>query len=316
MVFLLDELGLSAGPRRVAVQLEAAWEFRRWQDGRVIVVQPMGEACLQLYEGHCYVAHRADLLALLQQALPAAQLKQDHRCPGHQPTDRGVQITFTHRHGGPSEVQADVLVGADGIHSVIRSAVASQEEARFSGLCAFRCLVPVEPAPAMALRPVQTLWLGTGRRWVHYPISAGRLVNIVAIVPGGDWRAESWTAEGLVADMQAAFEGWAPPVQHLLAAAIDTRRWALVDRSPLPRWSKGRVTLLGDATHADASVFAQGAAQAVDEAAVLSDCLTGAASDAVTQTLQRYETGRLPRASQVQLMRRGLEIRNHLPDGP
>ena len=316
MVRLLDELGLSAGLRRVAVQLDAAWEFRRWQDGRVLFVQPMGEACLQLYGAHCYVAHRADLLALLQQALPVAQLKLDHRCAGHHATAQGVQITFTHRTGGQSVVQADVLVGADGIHSVIRPAVAPHEDARFSGLCAFRCLVPADQAPAMALRPVQTLWLGPGRHLVHYPISAGRLVNIVAIVPAGDWRAESWTEPGSVADMQAAFAGWAPPVQQLLAAATDTRRWARVDRSPLPRWSAGRVTLLGDAAHAMLPFFAQGAAQAVEDAAVLADCLKGVGPDAVPQALQRFEARRLPRASQVQLMSRGREIRNHLPDGP
>lgn len=316
MVRLLDELGLLPGLRRVAVQLEAAWEFRRWQDGRVLFVQPMGEACLQLYGAPCFVAHRADLLALLQQALPAAQLKPGHRCTDHAATPQGVQITFTHRTGGHSVVQADALVGADGIHSVIRPAVAPQQDARFSGLCAFRCLVPAEQAPAMALRPVQTLWLGPGRHLVHYPISAGRLVNIVAIVPAGDWRAESWTEPGSVADMQAAFEGWAPPVQQLLAAATDTRRWALVDRSPLPRWTDGRVTLLGDAAHAMLPFFAQGAAQAMEDAAVLADCLQGASHHAVPQALQRYEARRLPRASQVQLMSRGREIRNHLPDGP
>jgi len=316
MVRLLDELGLCGALRRVAVQLEAAWEFRRWEDGRVLFVQPMGQACVDLYGAPCYVAHRANLLALLQQALPGGRLQLDHRCTGVTQDADGVEIEFGHRAGGRRRVRAEVLIGADGIHSVLRGHVAPPEDARFSGLCAFRCLVPAAQAPAMALRPVQTLWLGPGRHLVHYPISAGRLVNIVAIVPAGDWRAESWTSEGQVADMQEAFAGWAEPVQQLLAAATDTRRWALYDRSPLPRWADGRLALLGDAAHAMLPFFAQGAAQAIEDAAVLADCLAGVASSQVPQALQRYEARRRPRASQVQLMSRGREMRNHLPDGP
>jgi len=316
MVRLLDELGLLPALERVAVKLEAAWEFRRWQDGRVLFVQPMDEACMQLYGAHCYVVHRADLLALLQDALPASQLRLDHRFTAHRLAGEAVELSFTHRNGGPAAAVADAVIGADGIHSLLRQHVAPDVEARFSGLCAFRCLVPAEQAPAMALRPVQTLWLGPGRHLVHYPISAGRLVNIVAIVPAGDWRTESWTAEGRVADMQLAFEGWHPDVQQLLAAATDTRRWALYDRAPLPRWTDGRISLLGDAAHAMLPFFAQGAAQAVEDAAVLGDCLQGMAWSDVPRALQRYEARRRPRASEVQLMSRGREVRNHLPDGP
>ena len=316
MVRLLDELGLLSALQSVAVRLQAAWEFRRWQDGRVLFTQPMGETCLALYGAHCYVAHRADLLALLQAALPAAQLKTDHRLSALRPAGDAVELSFEHRQGETSSTQAEVLIGADGIHSLVQRHIAPDAEARFSGLCAFRCLVPAAQAPAMALRPVQTLWLGPGRHLVHYPISAGRLVNIVAIVPAGDWRTESWTAEGRVEDMLAAFAGWDPRVQQLLAAATDTRRWALVDRSPLARWTDGRIALLGDAAHAMLPFFAQGAAQALEDAAVLADCLQGASAAEVPAALKRYQDRRLPRASEVQLMSRGREIRNHLPDGP
>ncbi|MDO9093984.1 MAG: FAD-dependent monooxygenase [Rubrivivax sp.] len=316
MVRLLDELGLLSALQRVAVKLEAAWEFRRWQDGRVLFVQPMGEACMQLYRAHCYVAHRADLLALMQAALPASQLHLDHRLTAQRLADDTVELSFSHRSGGSTGAVADAVIGADGIHSLIRQQVAPDIDARFSGLCAFRCLVPAERAPALALRPVQSLWLGPGRHLVHYPISSGRLVNIVAIVPAGDWRTENWTAEGRVSDMQQAFEGWHPDVQQLLAAATDTRRWALYDRTPLSRWTEGRLSLLGDAAHAMLPFFAQGAAQAVEDAAVLADCLAGVLRQDVPAALQRYENRRRPRASEVQLMSRGREIRNHLPDGP
>lgn len=315
MVRLLDELGLQPALERVAVRLESAWEFRRWQDGRVLFSQPMGEACLALYGAHCYVAHRADLLSLLQAALPAAQLRLDHRLKSMRSMADAVDLNFEHRRGGATAAQADLLIGADGIHSVVQRYIAADAEARFSGLCAFRCLVSAAQAPAMALRPVQTLWLGPGRHLVHYPISAGRLVNIVAIVPAGDWRTESWTAEGRVEDMMLAFEGWDARVQQLLSAATDTRRWALVDRAPLARWVQGRVALMGDAAHAMLPFFAQGAAQAIEDAAVLADALQGSTAAEAPAALLRYQARRLPRASQVQLMSRGREIGNHLPDG-
>ena len=298
MVRPLQKLGLGEKLAALAVRLEAAWEFRRWQDGRVLSVQPMGEECRRLYGTDCYVAHRADLFSLLRDALPAGWLKLGHRVADIR------------------DVHADVVIGADGIHSVVRKSIAPDVEARFSGLCAFRCLVPRSRAPEMALRPVHSLWLGPGRHFVHYPISAGRLVNVVAIAPAGDWRTESWTAEGSIADMRREFEGWDARVLQLIDSATDTKRWALLDREPLERWVKGKVALLGDAAHAMLPYFGQGAAQAVEDAEVLADCLRDATAATAPQALLRYEAIRLPRASKVQVMSRGREIRNHLPDGP
>lgn len=319
MVRPLRRLGLGEGLERIAVRLDAAWEFRRWQDGRVLFVQPMGEACERLYGAACYVAHRADLLQLLQQALPAEQLRLDHRCTAVRVAgaDAGIELTFAPRDGTSVAVQADAAIGADGIHSLLRELVAPAADARFSGLCAFRCLVPAGQAPEMALRPVQTLWLGPGRHFVHYPISGGRLVNVVALVPAGAWQRESWTAAGEIADLHAEFVGWDPRVLQLIDSATDTKRWAMVDRSPLARWTAGPLTLLGDAAHAMLPFFAQGAAQAIEDAEVLAHCLQGVADAAsLPAALLRYESLRRPRASQVQLMSRGREVRNHLSDGP
>ena len=135
-------------------------------------------------------------------------------------------------------------------------------------------------------------------------------------MPAGDWRTESWVAEGEVAELRREFEGWAAPVQQLLASARETQRWALYDRSPLKRWSQGRITLLGDAAHAMLPFFARGAAQATEDAAVLAHCLRGVPRETVPPTLARYEAARRPRASEVQLMSRGRELRNRLPEGP
>lgn len=316
MVRPLVQLGLADAMARFAPRLEAAWEFRRWQDGRVLSSQPMGDECLQLYGAHCHVAHRGEMLALLRQALPDDAVQLDRRCTGLHQDERGVTLALTRRDGTTHELHADVVIGADGIHSSVRPFVVPADEARFSGLCAFRCLVPAGAAPAMAQRPVQTLWLGPERHFVHYPISAGTLVNLVAIVPAGDWRNESWTAEGAIADLRAEFTGWDPRLHQLIDAATDTKRWALFDRSPLARWTSGRVSLLGDAAHPMLPFFAQGSAQAFEDAVVLAGCLAGADAATAPQALQRYERIRRPRASEVQLMSRGREVRNHLPDGP
>jgi salicylate hydroxylase len=316
MVRVIRRLGLDSRLPDFAVQLETAWEFRRWQDGKVLFAQPMGEECRRLYDAHCYVAHRADLRAMLQQALPARLLRLDHRCVSVNQAANEIKLGFVKSSGVEVQVSADVVVGADGIHSLVREAIAPQVEPRFSELCAFRCLVPAKDAPEMALRPVQTLWLGPGRHFVHYPIRGGQLINIVAIAPAGDWRTESWTEDGRISDLIHEFEGWDKRLHQLMHAATETKRWALFDRAPLACWTQGGIALLGDAAHAMLPFFAQGAAQAIEDALALACCLRSAERDSVKAALQQYEEIRRPRANQVLTMSRGREVRNHFPDGP
>lgn len=315
MVRLMAKLGLAEDLSAFAVKLEAAWEFRRWKDGRVLFVQEMGTVCERLYAAHCYVAHRADLLKLFRQALPPDMVRLDQRCVDVHQDEHGAQLTFASRDGRKTDVAADAVIAADGIHSAVRTAVVSEVHARFSGLCAFRCLVPADKAPEIARRPVQTLWLGPGHHLVHYPISAGRLVNLVAFAPAGEWRTESWTVDGEIADLVAEYNGWDARVEQLIRSASDTKRWAMYDRDPLERWTKGRIALLGDAAHAMLPFFAQGAAQAIEDAFALAECLRGAVAASAPEALHRYEKIRLPRASKIQLMSRGREVLNHLPDG-
>jgi salicylate hydroxylase len=315
MVRPLAKLRLADRLADFAVRLEFAWEFRRWRDGRVIATTPM-DAAEALYGAPCYVAHRADLRAFFRDALPKGTLRLDHRCVGLRQTNRDVELLFRNASGEETAARADVVIGADGIHSLVRDTVAQKATPRFSGLCAFRCLVPAEKAPEMARRPVQTLWLGPGRHFVHYPISAGRLVNIVAIAPAGEWRIESWTAEGQIADLLKEFESWDARLHQLILSATDTKRWALYDRTPLETWTQGRIALLGDAAHAMLPFLAQGAAQAIEDAEALAECLKEADAVSAPEALKRYEAARRPRANKILLGSRGREVRNHLPDGP
>ncbi|HEY7483094.1 MAG TPA: FAD-dependent monooxygenase [Streptosporangiaceae bacterium] len=310
-VRLIRRLGRLERFERLAIPLEAGWEFRRWADGRVLFSQRLGEECARRYGEQCYVAHRADLLDVVRSEVPEAALRLDARCDAVRRGADGVELTFA----DGSTATADVVVGADGVHSTVREAVAVPEPPRFSGLCAYRCLLPADRAPGFALRPVQTLWIGPGHHLVHYPISGGRLVNVVAFAPARDWRVESWTAEGSMDDLRAEYAGWAPQLTDLLGAADRTGRWALLDRDPLPRWTDGPITLLGDAAHPMFPFFAQGAAQAIEDAVVLAGCLAANPSTPLA-ALRRYERIRRPRATRLQVLSRGRERTNHLPDGP
>jgi salicylate hydroxylase len=308
---LLRSLGVMRRFRDLAAPLEVGWEFRRWQDGSVLFSQRLGADCERLYGEHTYTAHRADLLAVLGAAVPRPALRLGARCvtvrrqPGH------VELAFA----DGSAATADVVIGADGLHSVVRDAVLNTGPPRFSGTCAYRCLVPADRAPAFALRPVQTLWLGPGRHLVHYPISAGRYVNVVALTPADDYQVESWTAEGRVEDLRAEFAGWAPQLTGLLQAAERTGRWALLDRDPFPRWTNGPIALAGDAAHPMFPFLAQGAAQAIEDAAVLAGCLAVGQADPAA-ALRRYEAIRKPRTTRVQKISHERQHINHLPDGP
>jgi salicylate hydroxylase len=310
-VRLLRGLGRLDRFRERAVPLEVGWEFRRWEDGRVLFSQDLGEECERRFGERSYVAHRADLLDAVRGAVPETSLRLGMRLAGLHRMDEGVELAFT---VGSREF-ADVVVGADGVHTTVGRYVAEAGAPRLSGICAWRCLVPAQLAPAFACRPVQTLWLGPDRHLVHYPISAGTQINIVAFGPAHDWTTESWSAEARIADLRAEFSGWADDLGVLLAAAERVGRWALLDRDPLPRWTNGPVALLGDAAHPMFPFFAQGAAQAMEDAAVLAGCLTDRPEDP-SAALRRYEDIRRPRATRVQQLSRGRAESNHLPDGP
>lgn len=297
--------------RERAVRMEVGWEFRRWSDGRVLSAQPLGAGVEERFGEASYVAHRADLLDVVRRAVPESAVRLGSKCVEVRAGETEAELVFA----DGTVTTADVVIGADGLHSTVARAFGAPARPRFSGVCAYRCLVPADRAPEFALRPAHTLWLGPDHHLVHYPISGGRLVNIVAFGPAHDWQVESWTAEGDVDDLRAEFAGWAPPLTDLLAAADSTGRWALLDRDPRESWSRGPITLLGDAAHPMFPFFGQGAAQALEDAAVLAGCLAADLADPPAALL-RYEALRRPRATKLQELSRDRAHTNHLPDGP
>jgi salicylate hydroxylase len=308
---LLRALGVLDALEERAVRLETGWEFRRWQDGSVLSAEDLATKCEQLYGEHTYAAHRADLLDAISRAVPAGDIRLGRRCTG---VDSGGS-RHTLRFADGENAEADVVIGADGIHSLVRAALTTPAPATYSGLSAFRALVPAELAPPFARRPAHTLWLGPDHHLVHYPVSRGTLVNLVAFAPAGGYRTESWTATATVAEFLEEFKGWDDRLTGLIRAAGTPGRWALLDRAPLTRWTSGTVTLLGDAAHPMFPFFAQGAAQAIEDAATLAGCLAANPGDPAA-ALRRYEERRIPRTTRLQEVSRARAHVNHLPDGP
>jgi salicylate hydroxylase len=313
---LLRRLGVMDAFRRRAVQLDTGWEFRRWQDGTVLSAEDLATACQRLYGEQTYTAHRTDLIEVIRQAVPDRALRLGKRCTGIDAGAAGDDRARPRLRFSDGEVaEADIVIGADGIHSVVRGALAGPSAAVYSGICAFRALVPAARAPAFARRRAQTLWLGPGHHLVHYPVSAGRFINLVAFAPAGGYQVESWTATATVDEFLAEFAGWDGRLVDLIRAAGTPGRWALLDRAPLRQWSKGHVTLLGDAAHPMFPFFAQGAAQAIEDAAVLARCLAGDTAEPGA-ALRRYEALRIPRTTRIQQVSHARSHVNHLPDGP
>jgi salicylate hydroxylase len=308
---LLRRLGALERFEERAVQLDVGWEFRRWQDGAVLSAEDLAGRCKGLYGEQTYTAHRADLLDAIKSAVDPATVRLGAKCTGAELGGNRPSLRFA----DGTTASHDVVVGADGVHSVLRGIVTEPTAPTYSGMCAFRALVPAHRAPDFARRRAQVLWLGEGRHLVHYPVSGGEFINLVAFAPAGDYAVESWTATATVEEFLSEFAGWDPRLEDLIRSAEQVGRWALLDRAPLDRWTRGRVTLLGDAAHAMFPFFAQGAAQAMEDAAALALTLS-AHLEEHEAALTAYERMRLPRTTRLQEASRDRAEINHLADGP
>ncbi|MFF4698249.1 FAD-dependent monooxygenase [Streptomyces chattanoogensis] len=306
---LLHRLGLEPALRSSAV-LPEAMEFRRWADSSVISRGLLGKHCEERYGAPYYAIHRADLHRALVEALPADAVRLDARCTLAEEGPDEVVLRFA----DGSEAVADAVVGADGIHSVLRQALVA-DRPRFSGQSVYRGLADSRRIPALVAEPRVLLWLGPGQHFVCYPVSGGRLVNFVATVPAGGPGGESWSRRGRVADLAEAYEGWCADVTSVIGAAEQVSLWALHDRDPIERWSTGRITLLGDSAHPMLPFMGQGANQAIEDAVALAACLRDAGPGELSAALRRYESLRRPRTTLVQERSRGNSTAFHLPDG-
>ena len=298
---VLHHLGLAPQLGALAF-LPAGLEFRSWRSGKLISSSVLGEAAAAAYGFPYYHIHRGDLLRLLVEAArreARIELHAGARVGEFEQNDDGLCVAVA-GDGGEAVHRGGLLVGADGIHSEVRRALFGPQAPRFTGNVAWRALVPAERLPKGLVRPVGAAWWGPGAHFVHYFVRGGALVNCVAVVEKAGWEVESWTEPGEHAELQADFAGWHGGIQALIDRMDrgSLHKWALHDRPPLPRWSKGAVTLLGDACHPMLPFMAQGAVAAIEDAAVLAACLASGAAPAAG--IRCYEELRRGRTALIQ----------------
>jgi salicylate hydroxylase len=340
---ILTGLGL-AGRLEASLVRPAAIRLRSGGSGREIAVMPLDGAALESYGAPWWVVHRADLHKALTAAAadePRISLTLGAALDGIASGKGSVRATVRRRSSGPTttdpattdpvaagETTVDydgaMLIGADGLWSRLRALLGDVAAPRFAGRGAFRAIVPAAMLPACDRAPVINVWLGEGGHIVHYPVRAGAAVNIVAIC-GGRWQSAAWSTGAGRDEVLERFPApaWTPAVRNLLAAPERWLKWALYDRAPLrtwgatlgatsgATWGAGPVTLLGDAAHPMLPFLAQGAAMAIEDAAVLAGELARSPDDGVG-ALRRYETARRPRTARVQHAARRNNFHYHL----
>ncbi|MGI9146921.1 MAG: FAD-dependent monooxygenase [Chloroflexota bacterium] len=285
---VLRQLGLGDEIARYGARWADA-QYRR-ADGTFIFQQAS--------EIEFYGMHRADLLGMLVDRLPAEIIQTGQRCVGF--AQDGEQATVTFANG--ARVAADVVVGADGIHSALQPYVVERSAPVPSGAMAYRGVIPAASVnwPAGVMRN----WLGAGKRFMVYPVRTNQLINYVGFVPTDEQPKESWSAPGDPAALAAEFAGWEPLVEAILDQVITCFRWGLYDREPLPRWSRGRLTLLGDAAHPMLPHAGQGANQALEDGLALATILAQADHASAPEALRIYESVRRERTAGVQALSR------------
>jgi 2-polyprenyl-6-methoxyphenol hydroxylase-like FAD-dependent oxidoreductase len=239
--------------------------------------------------------HRADFVDLLAQALPAGAVHTAHQCTGFEQDRELARVSFAN--GAVAE--GDVVVGADGIHSELRPYVFPPSRPVFSGSVAYRGVVRHKQVPYW---PTDRwlMWLGKGKHFLAFPLRAGKLVNYVGFVPADAEMKESWSAPGDPDLLRREFAGWDSRIGSLLENVQKTFRWALYDREPLPTWTRGRLTLLGDAAHPMLPHLGQGANQSIEDGMALATILARAHRTSVPAALIAYERLRRERVASVQ----------------
>jgi salicylate hydroxylase len=280
--------------------------IRSWRSGRVISQMRRGDF-KKTYGAPNMGVHRADLLGVLAGALKTTDIRTGKRAVAVEGRERNAVARFA----DGSEIEADIVVGADGIHSVARKSLFGAGAPRFTGCICWRGMAAADSVPRDIAIADGTMWMGPHGHVVHYPVRRGELLNIVAHFDSEGWTEESWTRECDVSEVMTTYAQWNSQLTRLYPCSERWYKWALYDRDPLERWSKGRATLLGDSAHAMLPYLGQGAAMAIEDACVLAASVAHTPDD-LAAALSAYERIRAPRARAAVLGSRARAKENHL----
>jgi salicylate hydroxylase len=289
---VLYALGLGEALRAQSCETQGK-EIRLWNTGETWKLFDLGQVSVERYGYPYFTVYRPDLLGVLADAVRRMKPDAIHlecRCVGFRQEAHAVSLRLENG----ETVAGDALVGADGVHSLIRQALFGADRPQFTGTIAWRGIVPMEKVPAYMARMIGTNWIGPGGHVVHYPLRRGELMNFVGIRERADWQVESWSARGTQQELAADFRGWHDDVHAFVRHILAPYKWALMVRPPMARWTVGRVTLLGDACHSMVPFLAQGAAMAIEDGFILARCL-GELDGDVPSRLLRYEEARRER---------------------
>lgn len=297
-VRVLHHIGLEERLRTIGFCPEAL-EMRTWHHGWMVSRAPLGASVESTFGFPYYHVHRMDLITMLAETAQensGIRVHLSSRCIALEQKKNSVAVKFEN---GESW-EGDFVIGADGIHSVVRENLWGLAKPQFTGAIAWRATVSKNALPADLIRPVCTVWMGPQRHFVTYYVKQARLINFVAVVEKQGWEVESWAEKGNKSELRADYSGWHNTIQQLIAAADPDQcyKWALLDREPLERWTDGRITMLGDACHPSMPMMAQGAAMAIEDAAVIASCIADNAD--IEAALHRYESLRKGRTTRIQ----------------
>ena len=299
-VKVLRALGLEQTVRPIASE-PANYVSLAWDDAHLRYREPMRGPYAKQFGAPYLMAHRADLHRLLCSLVPPESIRLGAQCTGVASARRQRGGELCRR----IEVEADVIVGADGINSTVRESLFGVQPVRFTQQMAWRCIVPIECVPTQVGigRDEYVGWIGPDGHVICYPIRGGALYNIFAGHVTDQWVDESWAVASSVDELLAGYRGWNPALLAMLGQVTDCYKWGIRDRDPLPRWTKGAVTLLGDAAHPMMPTLAQGAAISLEDGFALARTLAHHRDDPL-RGLAAYEAERRPRASRVVLQAR------------
>jgi salicylate hydroxylase len=296
-VHAVDKLGIGEALRRTAAR-PAFRISRMWDTGAETSRLPMSSEAEAKYGAPQLTIHRADLLNSLEDALAPGTVRLEAKVRGIEQGAGGAALLLE----SGERIEADVVIGADGIHSVVRRALFGADAPRFTGLVSWRATCPRAAVKDLPNLDSFTKWWGptSDRQIVSFPLSRGEEIFVFATTPKEGWTEEGWTLPGDIRELRAAYADFHPEARALLDACTEVTRSALHVREPMARWSQGHVTILGDAAHPMVPFMAQGACMAIEDAVVLARALDGIRAADVPAALERYEAARKERTARVQ----------------